>query len=131
MLFYSPFYNPIFKCENTMICLVSCADLWPRPSDHAGERPKLPNTTAMFLKTSFSTLVVGVFMVYVLHTCWVMYEIVYTKPCDNPKGGNCITPFLAGNPKLQVSEAEADKKQGFDFHYRVVCVFEWFGQTSR
>ncbi|XP_040909809.1 cleft lip and palate transmembrane protein 1-like protein [Toxotes jaculatrix] len=57
----------------------------------------------MFLKTSFTTLIVGVFVVYVLHTCWVMYGIVYTKPCDNPKGDNCITPFLAGNPKLQLS----------------------------
>uniref|UniRef100_A0A3Q2QG50 Lipid scramblase CLPTM1L n=1 Tax=Fundulus heteroclitus TaxID=8078 RepID=A0A3Q2QG50_FUNHE len=59
----------------------------------------------MFLKTSFTTLIVGVFVVYVLHTCWVMYGIVYTKPCDSPKGGNCITPFLAGNPKLQVSRS--------------------------
>uniref|UniRef100_A0A7N6FET3 Lipid scramblase CLPTM1L n=1 Tax=Anabas testudineus TaxID=64144 RepID=A0A7N6FET3_ANATE len=57
----------------------------------------------MFLKTSFTTLIVGVFVVYVLHTCWVMYGIVYTKPCDTPKGDNCITPFLAGNPKLQLS----------------------------
>uniref|UniRef100_A0A8C4EMP3 Lipid scramblase CLPTM1L n=1 Tax=Dicentrarchus labrax TaxID=13489 RepID=A0A8C4EMP3_DICLA len=57
----------------------------------------------MFLKTSFTTLIVGVFVVYVLHTCWVMYGIVYTKPCDHPKGDNCITPFLAGNPKLQLS----------------------------
>lgn len=57
----------------------------------------------MFLKTSFTTLIVGVFVVYVLHTCWVMYGIVYTKPCSNPKGANCITPFLAGNPKLQLS----------------------------
>lgn len=57
----------------------------------------------MFLKTSFTTLIVGVFVVYVLHTCWVMYGIVYTKPCDNPKSGKCITPFLAGNPKLQLS----------------------------
>uniref|UniRef100_A0A672HNU3 Lipid scramblase CLPTM1L n=1 Tax=Salarias fasciatus TaxID=181472 RepID=A0A672HNU3_SALFA len=57
----------------------------------------------MFLKTSFTSLIVGVFVVYVLHTCWVMYGIVYTKPCDSPKGLNCITPFLAGNPKLQLS----------------------------
>ncbi|XP_034016932.1 cleft lip and palate transmembrane protein 1-like protein isoform X2 [Thalassophryne amazonica] len=57
----------------------------------------------MFLKTSFTTLIVGVFVVYVLHTCWVMYGIVYTKPCDNPKHDKCITPFLAGNPKLQLS----------------------------
>lgn len=57
----------------------------------------------MFLKTSFTTLIVGVFVVYVLHTCWVMYGIVYTKPCDNPKSVNCISPLLAGNPKLQLS----------------------------
>lgn len=59
-------------------------------------------TSAMFLKTSFTTLIVGVFVVYVLHTCWVMYGIVYTKPCDSPKSDKCIAPFLAGNPKLQV-----------------------------
>nr|XP_057902919.1 lipid scramblase CLPTM1L [Doryrhamphus excisus] len=57
----------------------------------------------MFLKSSFTTLVVGVFVVYVLHTCWVMYGIVYTKPCDPPSGVNCITPYLAGMPKLQMS----------------------------
>ncbi|XP_034560949.1 cleft lip and palate transmembrane protein 1-like protein [Notolabrus celidotus] len=57
----------------------------------------------MFLKTSFTTLIVGLFVVYVLHTCWVMYGIVYTKPCDRPNGENCITPFLAENPKLQLS----------------------------
>ncbi|XP_037549554.1 cleft lip and palate transmembrane protein 1-like protein [Nematolebias whitei] len=57
----------------------------------------------MFLKTSFTSLIVGVFVVYVLHTCWVMYGIVYTKPCDSPRGDKCITPFLAANPKLQLS----------------------------
>ena len=66
----------------------------------------------MFLKTSFTTLIVGVFVVYVLHTCWVMYGIVYTKPCDSPKGDNCITPFLAANPKLQVSTVEGGR-EGF------------------
>ncbi|KAL0961938.1 hypothetical protein UPYG_G00333600 [Umbra pygmaea] len=57
----------------------------------------------MFQKTSFTTLIVGVFVVYVLHTCWVMYGIVYTKPCDNPKFENCIKPYLAGKPRLQLS----------------------------
>uniref|UniRef100_A0AAQ4QG48 Lipid scramblase CLPTM1L n=1 Tax=Gasterosteus aculeatus aculeatus TaxID=481459 RepID=A0AAQ4QG48_GASAC len=57
----------------------------------------------MFLKTSFTSLIVGVFVVYVLHTCWVMYGIVYTKPCDSPKGENCFTPYLAQEPKLQLS----------------------------
>uniref|UniRef100_A0A8B9KK02 Lipid scramblase CLPTM1L n=1 Tax=Astyanax mexicanus TaxID=7994 RepID=A0A8B9KK02_ASTMX len=54
-------------------------------------------------KTSFTTLIVGVFIVYVLHTCWVMYGIVYTKPCDNPKSDKCISPYLAGKPRLQLS----------------------------
>ncbi|XP_061670561.1 lipid scramblase CLPTM1L [Syngnathoides biaculeatus] len=57
----------------------------------------------MFLKSSFTTLVVGVFVVYVVHTCWVMYGIVYTKPCEQPGSSECIMPFLAGAPKLQVS----------------------------
>lgn len=57
----------------------------------------------MFQKTSFTTLIVGVFIVYVLHTCWVMYGIVYTKPCDNPKSDKCINPYLAGKPRLQLS----------------------------
>ncbi|KAM6973066.1 lipid scramblase CLPTM1L [Aplochiton taeniatus] len=57
----------------------------------------------MFQKTSFTTLIVGVFVVYVLHTCWVMYGIVYTKPCDSPHGDNCISPYLATRPRLQLS----------------------------
>ncbi|XP_030645269.1 lipid scramblase CLPTM1L [Chanos chanos] len=57
----------------------------------------------MFHKTSFTTIIVGVFIVYVLHTCWVMYGIVYTKPCENPKSDNCINPYLAGKPRLQLS----------------------------
>ncbi|XP_023272015.1 cleft lip and palate transmembrane protein 1-like protein [Seriola lalandi dorsalis] len=70
----------------------------------------------MFLKTSFTTLIVGVFVVYVLHTCWVMYGIVYTKPCDSPKGDNCITPYLAGNPKLQLSIYTALRPNGEGGH---------------
>lgn len=57
----------------------------------------------MFQKTSLTTIIVGVFIVYVLHTCWVMYGIVYTKPCEKPRGDNCISPYLAGKPRLQVS----------------------------
>ncbi|XP_041759686.1 cleft lip and palate transmembrane protein 1-like protein [Coregonus clupeaformis] len=57
----------------------------------------------MFQKISFTALIVGVFVVYVSHTCWVMYGIVYTKPCENPKFENCINPYLAGKPRLQLS----------------------------
>ncbi len=78
----------------------------------------------MFLKTSFTTLIVGVFVVYVLHTCWVMYGIVYTKPCDSPKGDNCITPFLAGNPKLQVSDV-------IMFSVQLSVWVVWFNRQGR
>ncbi|XP_041932897.1 cleft lip and palate transmembrane protein 1-like protein isoform X2 [Alosa sapidissima] len=57
----------------------------------------------MFHKTSFTTLIIGVFVVYVLHTCWVMYGIVYTKPCEDPKSDNCISPYLTAKPRLQLS----------------------------
>ncbi|KAF3828746.1 hypothetical protein GH733_004652 [Mirounga leonina] len=52
-------------------------------------------------RSSFTSLVVGVFVVYVVHTCWVMYGIVYTRPCAGD--GNCIRPYLARRPKLQLS----------------------------
>ncbi|GAB5567400.1 cleft lip and palate transmembrane protein 1-like protein isoform X3 [Prionailurus iriomotensis] len=52
-------------------------------------------------RSSFTSLVVGVFVVYVVHTCWVMYGIVYTRPCGGD--GNCIQPYLARRPKLQLS----------------------------
>lgn len=51
-------------------------------------------------RSSFTSLVVGVFVVYVVHTCWVMYGIVYTRPCSGDS--NCIQPYLARRPKLQV-----------------------------
>uniref|UniRef100_A0A8C4XBF7 Lipid scramblase CLPTM1L n=1 Tax=Erpetoichthys calabaricus TaxID=27687 RepID=A0A8C4XBF7_ERPCA len=57
----------------------------------------------MFQKTSFTTLIIGVFIVYVLHTCWVMYGIVYTKPCEDRSGENCITSYMTKNPRLQLS----------------------------
>ncbi|KAM4549996.1 lipid scramblase CLPTM1L [Fundulus diaphanus] len=84
----------------------------------------------MFLKTSFTTLIVGVFVVYVLHTCWVMYGIVYTKPCDSPKGDNCITPFLAGNPKLQLS-IYASVKPNADGGHTLIHLEENFNVNSK
>uniref|UniRef100_A0A8C1WXS1 Lipid scramblase CLPTM1L n=1 Tax=Cyprinus carpio TaxID=7962 RepID=A0A8C1WXS1_CYPCA len=57
----------------------------------------------MFPKTSLTGLIVGLFLLYVLHTCWVMFGIVYTKPCEKPKSDSCISPYLAGKPRLQLS----------------------------
>ncbi|XP_063041660.1 lipid scramblase CLPTM1L [Engraulis encrasicolus] len=82
----------------------------------------------MFHKTSFTTLIIGVFIVYVLHTCWVMYGIVYTKPCENPKSESCISPYLTGKQRLELSvytavrhNAEGGhtlilKEEDFDLH---------------
>uniref|UniRef100_A0A8C1BD57 Lipid scramblase CLPTM1L n=1 Tax=Cyprinus carpio carpio TaxID=630221 RepID=A0A8C1BD57_CYPCA len=53
--------------------------------------------------TSLTSLIVGLFLLYVLHTCWVMFGIVYTKPCEKPKSDSCIAPYLAGKPRLQLS----------------------------
>lgn len=67
-------------------------------------------------RSSFTSLVVGVFVVYVVHTCWVMYGIVYTRPCASD--GNCIQPYLARRPKLQVSAGSGwlrDPKAGGGF----------------
>lgn len=64
--------------------------------------PAGPGGGAMWSgRSSFTSLVVGVFVVYVVHTCWVMYGIVYTRPCSGH--GRCIQPYLAQRPKLQVS----------------------------
>uniref|UniRef100_A0A8C1QXX6 Lipid scramblase CLPTM1L n=1 Tax=Cyprinus carpio TaxID=7962 RepID=A0A8C1QXX6_CYPCA len=57
----------------------------------------------MFPRTSLTSLIVGLFLLYVLHTCWVMFGIVYTKPCEKPKSDSCIAPYLAGKPRLQLS----------------------------
>ncbi|XDA85046.1 hypothetical protein R6Z07F_014831 [Ovis aries] len=64
--------------------------------------PAGPGGGAMWSgRSSFTSLVVGVFVVYVVHTCWVMYGIVYTRPCSGH--GRCIQPYLAQRPKLQLS----------------------------
>ena len=68
----------------------------------SARRPAGPGGGAMWSgRSSFTSLVVGVFVVYVVHTCWVMYGIVYTRPCSGH--GRCIQPYLAQRPKLQVS----------------------------
>lgn len=61
---------------------------------------------AMLSRSSLSGLAVGLFALYVAHTGWVMYGIVYTRPC--PAAGAaaahpaCVWPYLARRPKLQV-----------------------------
>uniref|UniRef100_A0A8C5RSJ4 Lipid scramblase CLPTM1L n=1 Tax=Laticauda laticaudata TaxID=8630 RepID=A0A8C5RSJ4_LATLA len=59
-------------------------------------------------RSSLTGLAVGLFAVYVAHTCWVMYGIVHTRPClaathEGEGNDGCIRPYLARRPKLQLS----------------------------
>ncbi|KAG9345017.1 hypothetical protein JZ751_009557 [Albula glossodonta] len=81
---------------------------------------KSPN--GVFQKTSFTTLIVGVFIVYVLHTCWVMYGIVYTKSCDHSKSENCIVSYMAEKPRLQLSIYTSLKPKADDGHSVILKV---------
>ncbi|XP_030638593.1 cleft lip and palate transmembrane protein 1-like protein [Chanos chanos] len=53
-------------------------------------------------KMSYTKVIFGVLVVYVIHTCWAIYGFVYTKPCDTRKGDSCVTSYLAGKPRLQL-----------------------------
>lgn len=60
----------------------------------------------MLSRSSLSGLAVGLFALYVAHTGWVMYGIVYTRPCPAAAAAAahpaCVWPYLARRPKLQV-----------------------------
>uniref|UniRef100_A0A672Z789 Lipid scramblase CLPTM1L n=1 Tax=Sphaeramia orbicularis TaxID=375764 RepID=A0A672Z789_9TELE len=51
---------------------------------------------------SIAKLLLGVFVVYMLHTAWLLYGFLNTKPCDG--GEHCITSYLAARPRLQVNQ---------------------------
>ncbi|MEQ2242926.1 hypothetical protein ILYODFUR_001817 [Ilyodon furcidens] len=54
-------------------------------------------------KSSVAKLLLGVFVVYMLHTAWLLYGFLNTKPCDGGRGDPCITSYLAAKPRLQMS----------------------------
>uniref|UniRef100_A0A3B1JSZ1 Lipid scramblase CLPTM1L n=1 Tax=Astyanax mexicanus TaxID=7994 RepID=A0A3B1JSZ1_ASTMX len=54
-------------------------------------------------KMSYTKVIFGVLVVYVLHTCWAIYGFVHTKPCDPKKGDDCVTSYLSAKPRLQLS----------------------------
>lgn len=56
----------------------------------------------LFKRTYLTKILLGVFVVYMSHTCWVIYGFVYTKPCERGKG-DCISSYLAERPRLQVN----------------------------
>uniref|UniRef100_A0A6Q2YV29 Lipid scramblase CLPTM1L n=1 Tax=Esox lucius TaxID=8010 RepID=A0A6Q2YV29_ESOLU len=71
-------------------------------------------------RTSITKLLLGVFVVYMLHTCWVIYGFLYIKSCDRGKG-DCISSYLANRPHLQVIRGLGlpyivDNSNDFDIH---------------
>ncbi|KAM6909873.1 lipid scramblase CLPTM1L-like [Xenentodon cancila] len=54
-------------------------------------------------RSSVAKLLLGVFSVYMLHTAWLLYGFLNTKPCDGGRGETCITSYLAARPRLQLS----------------------------
>ncbi|XP_031154577.1 cleft lip and palate transmembrane protein 1-like protein isoform X1 [Sander lucioperca] len=54
-------------------------------------------------KSSMAKLLLGVFVVYMLHTAWLLYGFLNTKPCDGSTGEYCITSYLTARPRLQLS----------------------------
>ncbi|XP_064883645.1 lipid scramblase CLPTM1L-like isoform X2 [Oncorhynchus nerka] len=56
----------------------------------------------LFKRTYLTKILLGVFVVYMSHTCCVIYGFVYTKPCERGKG-DCISSYLAERPRLQLS----------------------------
>ncbi|XP_040901050.1 cleft lip and palate transmembrane protein 1-like protein [Toxotes jaculatrix] len=66
----------------------SCYD---KPAESGGKR------------SSIAKLLFGVFVVYMLHTAWLLYGFLNTKPCDGGRGEHCIISYLAARPRLQLS----------------------------
>nr|XP_029137368.1 cleft lip and palate transmembrane protein 1-like protein isoform X2 [Labrus bergylta] len=54
-------------------------------------------------RSSIAKLLLGVFVVYILHTVWLLYGFLNTKPCDRSNGEPCIASYLAARPRLQLS----------------------------
>uniref|UniRef100_A0A3B5PV40 Lipid scramblase CLPTM1L n=1 Tax=Xiphophorus maculatus TaxID=8083 RepID=A0A3B5PV40_XIPMA len=53
-------------------------------------------------RSSVAKLLLGVFVVYMLHTAWLLYGFLNTKPCDGGRGEPCISSYLAAKPRLQL-----------------------------
>nr|XP_046256786.1 cleft lip and palate transmembrane protein 1-like protein [Scatophagus argus] len=53
--------------------------------------------------SSIAKLLLGVFVVYMIHTVWLLYGFLNTRPCDGDRGEHCIVSYLAARPRLQMS----------------------------
>lgn len=67
--------------------LASC---YSKPADSGSKR------------SSVTKLLLGVFVVYMLHTAWLLYGFLNTKPCEESRGERCISSYLTARPRLQV-----------------------------
>ncbi|KAM8734816.1 lipid scramblase CLPTM1L-like [Acanthopagrus schlegelii] len=54
-------------------------------------------------RSSIAKLLLGVFVVYMLHTVWLLYGFLNTKPCDGGRGETCIASYLTARPRLVLS----------------------------
>ncbi|XP_076016827.1 lipid scramblase CLPTM1L-like isoform X2 [Genypterus blacodes] len=54
-------------------------------------------------RSSIAKLLLGVFVVYTLHTAWLLYGFINNKPCDRSRGEHCISSYLSTRPTLQLS----------------------------
>ncbi|XP_072250706.1 lipid scramblase CLPTM1L-like isoform X1 [Leuresthes tenuis] len=64
---------------------------YSKPADSGGKR------------SSVGKVLLGVFVVYMLHTAWLLYGFLNTKPCDEGRGELCITSYLTARTRLQLS----------------------------
>ncbi|XP_056300163.1 lipid scramblase CLPTM1L-like [Pseudoliparis swirei] len=54
-------------------------------------------------RSAVAKLLLGVFVVYMLHTGWLLFGFINTKPCDGSTGELCITSYLTARARLQMS----------------------------
>uniref|UniRef100_A0A1A8R0E5 Lipid scramblase CLPTM1L n=1 Tax=Nothobranchius rachovii TaxID=451742 RepID=A0A1A8R0E5_9TELE len=62
-----------------------------------------PATEGGGKRSSTTKLLLGVFVVYALHSAWMLYGFLSTKSCDGGRGELCIISYLAAKPRLQLS----------------------------
>lgn len=52
-------------------------------------------------KSSVAKLLLGVFVVYMLHSVWLLHGFFSTKTCGRGREEHCITSYLTAKPRLQ------------------------------
>lgn len=55
-------------------------------------------------RISVAKLLLGVFVVYMLHSVWLLHGFFSTKGCDEGRGEHCITSYLTVKPRIQVGK---------------------------